>query len=533
MRTNTDKIIKDYLFLIENLKKSIDKMNGNDFKNKDNWKYYAKGLALKLFYHLTSLIASYQETRIILPDKSETTIVDFNSIHVITRAAFETYLTLYYLFCDNINKDEKEFRFLAWRYEGLLKRQNFFPVQSYNIKIQKDETKDITKLRELLRKNNVYDALTREEKDIIIKGKSYLHLKTITKALIAGYNKNYFNHIYNYMSFTAHANSANVMQTVEAKTLDLQKDLSISNLDKGCLLLSKTIYSLSKLFPDIIDFSKNNLLKDCVTFYYELDRNINDTFDNPIFPFGERAYESKQISKSPKEVFVLGSYTQAIYAKWLDPNGSLITNAIAVASEPHIFWDGYDSKSEEIISRINIPNNLGYLEIADQEYNGQLGRPLDKYYLSPLGFKREDSWLCNLIPYYRLNKQQEEVIDKYYKPKINNYYLPRPSIRKLKLELTNDKRRNGILEELETSKADTIILQGDQPIKWFLDSYIDKPIKNLENFAKSYGECCEYIINSKKYNIFALFNPKIFSGSGSYSAQCRKTHLEWMKNIAS
>ena len=115
-----------------------------------------------------------------------------------------------------------------------------------------------------------------------------------------------------------------------------------------------------------------------------------------LFPFGQELHPLVQEDKSPKKVFVLGVYASAVHARWkLD--GQIICQALAVASEPRIFWDGNIEEAKEIISKIAIPPELGCLEPAGKQLNGPSAKVLEENILAPLGFKRKDAWLCDCL----------------------------------------------------------------------------------------------------------------------------------------
>ena len=77
------------------------------------------------------------------------------------------------------------------------------------------------------------------------------------------------------------------------------------------------------------------------------------------FPFGTELHPLVQEDKTPKKVFVLGVYASAVHARW-KKGKQIICQALAVASEPRIFWDGNEAEAREIIGRITIPEELGY-----------------------------------------------------------------------------------------------------------------------------------------------------------------------------
>jgi hypothetical protein len=121
-----------------------------------------------------------------------------------------------------------------------------------------------------------------------------------------------------------------------------------------------------------------------------------------IFPFGQPVLPVHQTDRSPKRVFVLGVYASAVHARWRDASGKTLVNALAVASEPCIFWRG--EGADEIVGRISIPSGLGTLEPADAKFNGPSGIALDELILHPLGLRREDAWLSDLVPHSCVNQ---------------------------------------------------------------------------------------------------------------------------------
>ena len=93
------------------------------------------------------------------------------------------------------------------------------------------------------------------------------------------------------------------------------------------------------------------------------------------FPFGETVKPLVQEDRTPKKVFVLGVYASAVHARWKN-GANTKCNAMAVASEPRIFWDGNPREAAEIISRIKIPQEMGTLEPADEKFNGPSAKVL-------------------------------------------------------------------------------------------------------------------------------------------------------------
>ena len=127
------------------------------------------------------------------------------------------------------------------------------------------------------------------------------------------------------------------------------------------------------------------------------------------YPFGQVVHPLRQQDRTPKKVFVLGVYASAVHARW-KKDGKTVCAALAVASEPRIFWDGNIEEAKEIISKISIPEEVGTLEPAGRHLNGPSAKVLDEHILGTLGYYRKDAWLCDLLPETRLNSSQEKVI---------------------------------------------------------------------------------------------------------------------------
>lgn len=249
------------------------------------------------------------------------------------------------------------------------------------------------------------------------------------------------------------------------------------------------------------------------------------------FPFGQELRKVEQKDRSSKKAFVLGVYASAVHARWIDKDGNQVVSALAVASEPEIFWRGNDA--DKIIGGIRIPAELGTLTVPkDSRLNGPSGRALDEKFLKPLGLTRGDVWLCDLLPYSRVNENQKKAIDSQYKQDLIQKYKLTPATIPLfdKRELNSTSRLAEILQELEDSQADTLILLGDLPIYWFL-RYFDKRYSRLAQFGQTqdtYGRAKLININSKPYKVFPLCHPRQADRLGTSSIKWGVLHGQWI-----
>jgi len=251
------------------------------------------------------------------------------------------------------------------------------------------------------------------------------------------------------------------------------------------------------------------------------------------FPFGEPLRKVEQKDRYPKRIFVLGVYASAVHATWKDRKGKTKVKALAVASEPEIFWRG--GNADEIINGIKIPEELGELVVPEKIFNGPSGIALDDKYLKPLGYSRIDTWLCDIIPFSRMNGSQLKAINNNYtKEIIQKYNLKLPSIPPFtKSELNSESRRHEIMMELEESRAETIILLGDEPIRHFLGHYAKVKYSRLSDFGQTpekYGQIHKLEINGSIYNVIPLCHPRQSGRLGNSSKSWGDLHDNWLQS---
>ena len=250
------------------------------------------------------------------------------------------------------------------------------------------------------------------------------------------------------------------------------------------------------------------------------------------FPFGEPVKRVEQQDRTPKRVFVLGVYASAVHARWLDSKSKTRVAALAVASEPYIFWRGDDAQA--IVGNIQIPASLGRLIPAAPNLNGPSGIALDQKFLYPLGLERSDAWLCDLVPHSCLNDRQDKAIKRAYLPVAALYGLPNVTVPLEPEQKADDQRRQEIISELEQSQAEILLLLGDDPIYWFLRPF-DNRWHLLSDFGKNdaaYGKLHEVYLNGKQYQVLPLVHPRQAGALGAHSGQWRALHERWIDRVA-
>lgn len=246
------------------------------------------------------------------------------------------------------------------------------------------------------------------------------------------------------------------------------------------------------------------------------------------YPFGEQVHPLIQEDRTPKRVFVLGVYASAVHARWLRGN-EIVCRALAVASEPRIFWDGNIDEAEAIISRIHIPEAAGRLIPADLVYNGPSAKVLDERILAPLGLTRADTWLCDCLPETRLNPGQVRVIWEKYEPIREMYGLNEVTIPKQPTQFCDEKRAAEISAELIQSDAGILVLLGDIPIKQYLRRAAVVPYTSLQEYCDlyGYGSETEAEIGGRRIKVVPLAHPRQIGGLGLHSPKWRAMHEAW------
>ena len=250
------------------------------------------------------------------------------------------------------------------------------------------------------------------------------------------------------------------------------------------------------------------------------------------FPFGQELHPLVQEDKSPKKVFVLGVYASAVHARW-KKDGQIICQALAVASEPRIFWDGNPEEARAIIDAIAMPKELGVLEPAGRQLNGPSAKVLDENILAPLGYTRKDAWLCDCLPETRLNTSQVKALNEKYTPLIDQYNLNQVTIPRRPNFFCNQARSVEITEELLQSQAELLVLLGDIPIAQYLKKVADVSYSSLGEYVElyGYGTKTKITIQGKTILVLPLAHPRQIGALGAHSEKWFLMHKKWEQGI--
>ena len=255
----------------------------------------------------------------------------------------------------------------------------------------------------------------------------------------------------------------------------------------------------------------------------------NNSNSPGIFPFGNEVKKIVQKDRLPKPVFVIGINSSAVFARFISWDKSIKIYNIPVENEPDILWNGGVSEARNIVAEIKVPKNFGRVIAEPKILNGILGRVFDKFYLRPLNLNRDQVWICNLLPHFVLSKSDSKAVRMYNKI-CRKLALPEAllSTKKEKLQSISESRIQEIKKELFESKAEVIITLGQQPINWFIKKY-DMMENNLLS-VKNYGFIRDVFVDSVKFKLISLFNPRQLLKEKNVDTKIGLLHYDWIKN---
>jgi uracil-DNA glycosylase len=250
------------------------------------------------------------------------------------------------------------------------------------------------------------------------------------------------------------------------------------------------------------------------------------------FPFGQPLQRVEQAPHTSARVFVLGVYSSAVHARWLGLDGKQRALALAVASEPYVFWRG--EGAEAIIDAIQVPPEAGSLVEAHRRFNGPSGKSLDEDYLAPLGLERDDAWLCDLLPESRMNKGQAARVLSDYAPVARALGLPAATVPMVSSRYADPMRVEAVLEELLASGAETLITLGDAPLREFVAALAlgHSSLRMYGTHPGQYGKLHPFTIRGRHLQLLPLTHPRQARALGNSDKGWGNVHRHWVTNAA-
>ena len=114
---------------------------------------FTETLSIKILLATKSIIQICNGVSLNAPNKvSSVKWLDFSSINILARSMIEAFLTLEYLYYNDLQESERIFRFYIWRISGYKSRQSFFENRVIKSDIQYKLDSELCEINDLLQK---------------------------------------------------------------------------------------------------------------------------------------------------------------------------------------------------------------------------------------------------------------------------------------------------------------------------------------------------------------------------------------------
>lgn len=241
----------EYTKLIALFYATVDSKRGTKSPENDKWLLDAEILAVKLYYHLASILHLSFGTVVPGREDHTNTFFDHAFINVLARAALETYLTFFFIYCDSSSgTEERKFRHSVWKLSAPTDRQQFNVVSEAAVQALSVEKQYMEKILREIEGNPVFLAMKEALRKKASKGEWRLGKSWADLADIAGFAKQTFKTVYSYLCSYAHAGGLSRIQIRQAITKADQRSLSVVALHLGLLVMSHFLLSYTALFPE-------------------------------------------------------------------------------------------------------------------------------------------------------------------------------------------------------------------------------------------------------------------------------------------
>ena len=219
--------------------------------------WYAEGLANKFYDHAFFVLKiSGGRTSLVLPSGT-IAISGVSSLDVLLRAAFEAFLTFYYVFSTPETPEDKDYKYWSYRLAGVMDRKDFPATTEEQKATLANDQQAIQELSERLQSNRSFQSLGEKTKKRILKGT--WRLKPWTKiAEEAGLFILLASHVYRHLCGVAHSSSLSVLQT----KLVYEKHEESVIMEPAISLINVLVANMIHYYCELFSSSKTALEKD-------------------------------------------------------------------------------------------------------------------------------------------------------------------------------------------------------------------------------------------------------------------------------
>lgn len=239
----------EYSTLMELFYQLVESQNGRDIEAGQEWRNDAQVLAVKQFRHLASMQSLAGGTTLRTPDDQEIPFVDHASVHVLARAALETYLVFFYIFGMS-DYSLSHFRHKIWQLGGLMDRQQYIAFSKEAREVCALERSIIGRLKSEVKKSAHFLKFSRRQRRQLLAGNWRVGSGWRDLGIQAGFHEAYFRNIFNYLCGYSHSSYASTLQVGQAQKLEDQVMLTESTIGIGVVIMAHFSFTYPCVFAD-------------------------------------------------------------------------------------------------------------------------------------------------------------------------------------------------------------------------------------------------------------------------------------------
>jgi len=283
-------IKQEYVILLDLLARVIDASKGFSVSDISDGKrlWDAHNLANKFIDHAFTVLHLSHGTNVQDIPSFKFSFIDSASIDVLTRAAMETFLVFYYVFFAPQTKEEKDYRYWAYKAAGITERQNIPIITEETRRTLDNDRLVLDKLHDQLESNTIFQSLSTRQKRRIFEGKGKWKWKPDGRgevswreiAIDTGLSEMLASHMYRHLSGHAHSSSLSVLQSQQALTNKEPEQLIWASKGTINIVAANLIREYCALFPwaqDILskDPEGNDIVEAWIRIGHDLDEFTN------------------------------------------------------------------------------------------------------------------------------------------------------------------------------------------------------------------------------------------------------------------
>jgi len=197
-----------------------------------SWKRDGTFLAIKLAQHLHSAKRLADATKLGYQDLP-ITFVDFSSVHILVRAAVETFILYAYIYGGD-DESLSIFRHNTWEFGGMAYRQKLIPGDQEAHHQLMQEKQRMDELEKTIRSSPHLPSIGKNINSLFNKGEWRTDRGWPRLGCEAGLHARWIEHVYNHLSGHAHTSYVSILQLAQAQpTMEDQQWLADVSLSIG------------------------------------------------------------------------------------------------------------------------------------------------------------------------------------------------------------------------------------------------------------------------------------------------------------